>query len=193
VPRERRQPVAAELDYSETVFVDDRETNELRIFTPRTEFEFAGHPMVGTAWLLAESGDPPEALRPPAGEVAVRRDGGMTWISGRPEWLPTGELIEVGAPEEIEAMQPPATGDFYYWAWADEAAGEIRARCFAPDVGIPEDPATGSAVIALCGDLGRPIRVIQGQGSELHARPLDGGMAEVGGRVVLDGRREFEL
>ncbi len=193
IPPERRQAIAAELDYSETVFVDDRATGELRIFTPRIEFDFAGHPMVGTAWLLAETGAPPEALRPPAGEVGVRRDGELTWISGRPEWLPTGELIERPSAEEIDAMEPPDSGDFYYWAWSDEAAGEIRARCFAPDVGIVEDEATGSAVLALSGRLGRAITVRQGEGSELRARPLDGGRAEVGGRVALDTERDWPL
>ena len=43
-----------------------------RIFTPGLELPFAGHPTVGTAWLLARGGEAVEALRPPAGEVAVR-------------------------------------------------------------------------------------------------------------------------
>ncbi len=75
VPAERRQAVAAELGYSETVFVDDRERGECRIFTPGSELGFAGHPSVGTAWLLAREGEEVGALRPPAGEVAVRFEG----------------------------------------------------------------------------------------------------------------------
>jgi predicted PhzF superfamily epimerase YddE/YHI9 len=63
-----RQPVAAELGFSETAFVDDRETGSMRIFTPGTELEFAGHPTIGAAWLLRETGTPVEALRPPAGD-----------------------------------------------------------------------------------------------------------------------------
>ncbi|MDX6350877.1 MAG: hypothetical protein QOF84_5667, partial [Streptomyces sp.] len=47
-----RQAIAAELGYSETVFIDDAERGEVRIFTPSVELPFAGHPLVGTAWRL---------------------------------------------------------------------------------------------------------------------------------------------
>jgi PhzF family phenazine biosynthesis protein len=50
VPRERRQAVAADLGLSETVFVDDADRGEIRIFTPAVELDFAGHPAAGTAW-----------------------------------------------------------------------------------------------------------------------------------------------
>ena len=71
--------MAAELGLSETVFVDDARQGVLRIFTPATELEFAGHPTVGSAWLLAREGEPVEVLRPPAGEVPVRyADGRRT-------------------------------------------------------------------------------------------------------------------
>ena len=40
---ERRQAVAADLGLSETVFVDDAERGEVRIFTPAVELDFAGH------------------------------------------------------------------------------------------------------------------------------------------------------
>ena len=56
-----RQAVAAALGFSETVFVDDRATGELRIFTPAVELPLAGHPLVGTSWLLGV-----DMLRPPA-------------------------------------------------------------------------------------------------------------------------------
>ena len=41
------------LGFSETVYVDDPDTGQLRIFTPAAELPFAGHPLVGTAWLLS--------------------------------------------------------------------------------------------------------------------------------------------
>ncbi|MGL5032203.1 MAG: PhzF family phenazine biosynthesis protein [Microcystaceae cyanobacterium] len=51
------QKVAAEINYSETVFVFPPETasatKRLRIFTPKAEIPFAGHPTVGTAFVLA--------------------------------------------------------------------------------------------------------------------------------------------
>jgi len=67
-----RQPIATELGFSETVFVDDIERGEIRLFTPLEELPLAGHPLVGTAWLLREAGRAPDVLRPPAGEVTVR-------------------------------------------------------------------------------------------------------------------------
>ena len=56
VAEAERQPIAAELGFSETVFVDDRERGEMRIFTPGVELPLAGHPLVGTAWLLRGRG-----------------------------------------------------------------------------------------------------------------------------------------
>ena len=57
----RMQQVARELNLSETVFVlppeDPRHTRKLRIFTPATELPFAGHPTVGTAFVLAATGE----------------------------------------------------------------------------------------------------------------------------------------
>ena len=76
VPPAARQAVAAELGFSETVFVDDAATGELRIHTPTVELPLAGHPLVGTAWLLAETGTPVDTLRPPAGDVPTWREGG---------------------------------------------------------------------------------------------------------------------
>jgi len=77
VPPAARQAVAADLGLSETVFVDDADVGELRIFTPTVEMPFAGHPTVGTAWLLAQERGPVASLRVPAGQLRVRyEDGG---------------------------------------------------------------------------------------------------------------------
>jgi predicted PhzF superfamily epimerase YddE/YHI9 len=195
VPEERRQAVATELGFSETVFVDDRERGELRIFTPAVEFPFAGHPLVGTAWLLAREGSPVDLLRPPAGEVGVRREDGVTFIEADPAWAPISEYVQLPHPARVGDLTeaPIDAGDVFAWAWIDEAAGTIRARCFAPAVGIAEDEATGSAVLALSARLGRKIVVHQGHGSVLVARPLPGGRAEVGGEVVVDEVRELPV
>lgn len=193
VAADRRQAVAAELGFSETVFVDDRERGELRIFTPAVEFPFAGHPLVGTAWLLAQEGPAPDALRPPAGQIGVRRVDGMTYIDADPDWAPISEYVQLPDPAQVSALTeaPIDAGDVYAWAWIDEAAGTIRARCFAPAVGITEDEATGSAALALSARLGREIVVHQGHGSVLVARPLPGSRAEVGGEVALDEVRDY--
>jgi predicted PhzF superfamily epimerase YddE/YHI9 len=194
VPAERRQAVAADLGFSETVFVDDPGSGACRIFTPGSELGFAGHPSVGTAWLLAREGGTIEALRPPAGEVDVRFEGELTFIVARPEWSPPWRFVQMADPAKIDALQgpPPGLDEVYCWAWEDEAAGSVRSRCFAIEDGVGEDEATGSAAIVLCAELGRPLTIHQGQGSLLHALPLgDGHRAEVGGRVVLDEVRVY--
>jgi trans-2,3-dihydro-3-hydroxyanthranilate isomerase len=56
IPEELLQPLARELNYSETVFVLPKEGEghaRIRIFTPTTEIPFAGHPTLGTAFVLA--------------------------------------------------------------------------------------------------------------------------------------------
>lgn len=195
VPAERRQAVAQELGFSETVFVDDPARARCRIFTPGMELPFAGHPMVGTAWLLAREGEPPEQLRPPAGVVDVRREGELTFVAAKAEWSPPWELIEGGSAAAVAAMtEPPASGGDlpFCWAWEDEPAGRVRARCWSlEDIG--EDEATGSAAIMLAVALDRPVTIHQGEGSLLLAAPLSEGRAEVGGRVVLDEVRDFPI
>jgi predicted PhzF superfamily epimerase YddE/YHI9 len=185
---DRRQAVAGELGFSETVFVDDRGSGRCRIFTPGLELPFAGHPMVGTAWLLEREGHPADRLRPPAGEVEVRREGELTFVAARAEWSPAWELIQLSDAASVTDLcePPPRKGLPYLWAWENEPAGEVRSRCFSLEDGIGEDEATGSAAIMLCAELGRPLTIHQGQGSLLRARPLGEGRAEVGGRVVLD-------
>jgi predicted PhzF superfamily epimerase YddE/YHI9 len=193
VPEERRQAVAHELGFSETVFVEDPGEGRCRIFTPGLELPFAGHPAVGTAWLLEREGHPTAVLRPPAGEVAVRREGELTFVAARAEWSPPWALIQLSRPAEVEQLRGPPSGEElpYLWAWEDEAAGAVRSRCFSLEDGIGEDEATGSAAIVLSAELERDLTIHQGRGSVLHARYLGEGRAEVGGRVVLDELREL--
>lgn len=179
-----RQVMATHLGYAETVFVDDPSQGRIAIYTPSVELPFAGHPTVGTAWLLIKEGHPIDALRPPAGKVPVRREGEMTWVAGRPEWCPPWELRQFDSPGDVEALSPIHGGWIYAWAWIDEAEGLIRARCFVSEGGIEEDEATGSAALPLCAQLGREIEVRQGLGSIIWARPLDDGLVEIGGLVV---------
>lgn len=188
VPVAERQAVAHELGFSETVFVDDRERGEMRIFTPELELPLAGHPLVGTAWLLREQSVAVQALRPPAGEVAVRFDGELTWTAAEPGWAPPFEFERADSAAEVEALAegPSGRGMVGVWAWLDEGAGLIRERVFVPDAGVPEDEATGSAAMRLAATLGREIEIRQGKGSVIHARPLADGRVEIGGRVVLD-------
>ncbi len=194
VPEEERQRVAADLGFAETVFVDDAERGEVRIFTPGTELPFAGHPLVGTAWLLAEEGTRVSVLRPPAGEVPVRFEDGLTFIIGRPEWAPSFQHIELGSPAEVEALEGPPDGHDLVgvWAWEDREAGVARVRVFAPRVGVVEDEATGSHAVGLAAWLGRRITIRQGQGSLILAEPQPDGSVEIGGRTELVETRDYE-
>jgi predicted PhzF superfamily epimerase YddE/YHI9 len=189
-----RQRVAADLGFSETVFVDDAKRGAIRIYTPAVELPFAGHPVVGTAWLLAREREPVEALRPPAGDVPVRVEKELTYAAGRPEWAPGIGFLQVGSPAEVEALRGPPEGadpEVGVWAWIDEPAGVVRERVFAPGYGIPEDEATGSAAISLAARLGRDLDIRQGRGSRILAHPIGDGMVEIAGRVELDEMREY--
>jgi predicted PhzF superfamily epimerase YddE/YHI9 len=188
---ERRQAVAADLGLSEIVFVDDAERGEIRIFSPTDELDFAGHPAVGAAWLLEGL----DALRPPAGKTVVSREGDVVYVAARPEWGPAHELMEVGSPGEVEALEgPPAGHDLAaVWAWIDESAGTMRARVFPVGIGIAEDEATGSAATKLCALAGRPIDIRQGRGSRILARPAAEGLVEIGGRSTIDDVLDYAL
>lgn len=191
VDRGERQRIAAELGFSETVFVDDRAGGALHIYTPAIELPFAGHPLVGTAWLLAKEGGL-AALHPPAGEVPVRQAEGATYIAAPAAWAPPFVYRQLGSPSEVRALSTSTQdADLYAWSWIDEAAGTIRARAFVPAAGIAEDEATGSAALALCAQLNRPVTIHQGHGSVLACRPVENGRIEVGGRVVLDEVRKY--
>ena len=63
VAEEHRQAVAADLGFAETVFVDDASEGRVAIHTPSEELDFAGHPMIGTAWLLAREREPIDRLQ----------------------------------------------------------------------------------------------------------------------------------
>ena len=189
-----RQRIAADLGFSETVFVDDLPTARLRIFTPTVELPLAGHPLVGTSWLLHRDGPAPTVLRPPAGEVPTWQDGDLTWIRARPATAPDFDLAQLDSAATVDALDgsPDGGGKTVAWAWMDEAGGTMRVRAFLPDLGVPEDEATGSAALLLCEAAGRPIEIRQGSASVIHARPADDGTVAVGGRVVSDERRAYD-
>lgn len=207
------QKIARELNLSETVFVLPAETPQgtrrLRIFTPGSELPFAGHPTVGTAFVLASIGEVP-----PIGErVRVVFEEGVgpvevliEFSDGRPVFsqLSAARMPEEGAPPSgtsdlaaVLSLEPSqildgerrprsfscgvpylfvtvrdlaALGEArvkidlwerYLSGYAapeiylltEMATGDVRARMFAPGIGIQEDAATGSAAAALAGYL----------------------------------------
>lgn len=190
--RKHEQEIAADLGFSETVFIDGVAGGvaKARIFTPTQELSFAGHPTVGLAAWLAAAGDDVKAITVPAGSVRVRVDGDRVFVTALPEWAPAFELNQLSSPEEVAAVDPDAYGAglHYVWAWLDESQRRVRARVFAPELGVREDEATGSAAVRLTAELGRDLTIVQGRGSILHThvRYL-GQQVEVGG-LVSDAR-----
>ncbi len=194
-----RQRIAADLGFSETVFVEDSAAGRIRIYTPTGELPFAGHPTVGTAWLLGEVGAAPAMLRVPAGEVPTWREGDVTWVRARAAWVRDIAVEQLPSPSDVEALDGPpgsvrlaADGDACYaWAWIDEGRGRVRSRFFVERRGVREDEATGAAAIVLAARLGRALEIDQGLGSRISTRIGDGGTTELGGRCALVERRDY--
>ena len=251
------QAIANEFNLSETTFVlppkDRSHTAEVRIFTPKFEMPFAGHPNVGTAFVVGRRGNAGDTLlfEEKAGLVPLDllHDGGAI-VGARltaPQLLKRGEDVsadivaaacglepgdieterhlpcvagcgtvfifaEVKTRQALEAAQP--RGDIFARHFpVDGATGihlylrdgidniDIRSRMFAPLHGVPEDPATGSANVALVGllasldpkpDLSLGLRIAQGVEMgrpsllEASAEKRGGNVVEtrIGGRCV---------
>jgi trans-2,3-dihydro-3-hydroxyanthranilate isomerase len=99
IPEETLQPLARELNLSETVYVYPAEKGghaRIRIFTPMDELPFAGHPVLGTAFVLAAPLQLPEiVLETAKGPIPVRLEReesriSFGWMS---QPVPTVELF----------------------------------------------------------------------------------------------------
>jgi trans-2,3-dihydro-3-hydroxyanthranilate isomerase len=226
------QEIAAGLGFSETVFLDcTRPVPLARIFTPTAEIPFAGHPLVGAAWVLGAMG-PWRRVACGIGEVPFSTEG-------------DGARIEVAASREVEEVSSSsaagaglggavrawmvrlplrylllelpsaaavgaASPDFERLAaesWEGtllfaRSAGMVKARFFAPALGVAEDPATGSAAVALASALAfageKEASLVIDQGEEVGAPSRislwwSGGMVTVGGTVRRDEVRALGL
>src|SRR6202046_2608862 len=107
VEPDQRQRLAAQLGYSETVFVDlpaaGSATAHARIYTPLTELPFAGHPTVGASWWLRAAGTPIRTLQVPAGVGQVSYDDDVTAISARSEWAPGFAVHDLESLDDLAA------------------------------------------------------------------------------------------
>lgn len=224
---EAMQAVANEFNLPETVFVLPPEEGahraRCRIFTPKRELPFAGHPTVGTAVLLAvldggkarefvleetvgpircrvtprEGGGeasftlpvlPSQVSAPPpnatiaaalgldAGDIGSGDLAPSAWSAGNPFlFVPLRDLDAVRrASPDLAAFRALAStfpGMFVFSRETAEKGHDFHARMFAPAMGIVEDPATGSAVAAFAGLLGR----FGGYGDGDHAVAIEQG------------------
>jgi len=248
------QQVAREMNLSETTFVfppSHPDANfDVRIFTPGKEIPFAGHPTLGTAFILMHAGLIPSSknkliLNFKAGLISVQQKEDGIFLMKTPggkilqtlsntkkvadtlgvklnhiepnlpiQTVTTGfpgllvPITSLGAMKGIlldlvllKPLLKEAKADMIYPFTRQtlDQENSIHARGFAPFIGIPEDPGTGSVASALGYYLNKKNsqekRIIIEQGYEMK-RPsniivkideVKGGTNEirVGGRVRL--------
>ncbi|CAD0007093.1 PhzF family phenazine biosynthesis protein [Flavobacterium chungangense] len=85
---EEMQKIAREINFAESTFVTklDKENNkaEIKIFTPAHEMQFAGHPIIGTSWVLMNKifENSPEniKLNVPIGPIAINQSQDLIWL-----------------------------------------------------------------------------------------------------------------
>lgn len=134
--------IAAEFNYSETTFVlpptDPANTASVRIFTPVAELPFAGHPNVGTAFVLARRGEVFGKDLRKASELCFEEQAGLVRLSLLREATRSDEAgVCVGA--VLTAPQPFST--------SGTVAREEAAACCGLD---PAD-LLGDAIIGSTG------------------------------------------
>ncbi len=228
------QKIATDLGFSETVFIEweEGEAPFVRIFTPADELPFAGHPLVGAAWVLTVMGPGDmDALRYRDGVATLHREGDLMWIQVKMdgEVAPRGDVAEflaragiVPVVEEDRVMLPKEYVIARLPTFDDVAAIEpdmevlaerfgtlvyardgdhVRARFFAPDTAVPEDPATGSAAVGLAtllaaagepeGRLSIDQGIEMGWPSRIELRWSEGS-ASIGGTVVREEVRMLD-
>lgn len=247
------QEIAKELNLSETVFVVPSTRSDcvsgIRIFTPKKEIPFAGHPTLGAGFILWDEGKIPGhandfAVEEAIGPVSIRIEPGpnpMFWLrtpeirEGRKferavcaKALGLGlddlldiepQLLSAGNPSVFIALKNRDSVDrsvldshgssliksgsqepMCFFVFTPTSTGAY-SRMFAPDYGILEDPATGSATGPLVFYMikhglasnfyGQGFTseqgVKMGRKSLLHVKGFDNGGKqgfEVGGNVV---------
>lgn len=218
------QQTATDLGFSETIFIDWRNLGvpKVRIFTPARELPFAGHPLVGAAYVLNELGPGGcDQIECGIGTVSIGMDPERAWFEtslDQPVRMvpPTHgakaanvvempipyTLLEYGLGYEIEELDSEAEWPGMCYAWAATGENSVKARFFARDAGVVEDPATGSAATALAavlqsrGQLANGRTIYQGEEvgfpSQIDAAWADG-RVKIIGSVEKDEVRELDV
>lgn len=100
---EQMQQMAREINFAESTFVTklDKTNNkaEIRIFTPAHEMQFAGHPIIGTSWVLINKifdNSPNEIkLEVPIGPIAINKSDDLIWLkAAQPKFWDTFSKID---------------------------------------------------------------------------------------------------
>jgi trans-2,3-dihydro-3-hydroxyanthranilate isomerase len=261
---DQMQRIAKEINYSETTFITSTNLRDggydVRIFTPKKELPFAGHPTLGTAYIIQKTiiNKPTETvnLNLKVGQIPVtwQNRGEADEVLWMRQNQPTfHQILEASALvpvlnldlDEIDSrfpIQEVSTGipfiivplkthdslkriqinrDKYFELVENTQSKEILVFCpetyapendlsvrvFAEYLGIPEDPATGSANGCLAGYLvehsyfgEKPVDVRVEQGYEIGRPSLlllkaqksgDSIEVSVGGKVVMVAKGEF--
>lgn len=187
IDSKERQQIATKLGYSESVFINNLSLGNVSIFNPQEEVPFAGHAMVGTAWLINKlRNNRIDSLMCSGGFIKTWRDKDKTWIRASLRMMPAWQYEQLKNATEVESLSSTVNlskEHTFVWAWENEKKGLIRARTFAPDWGIPEDEANGSGSMKLAATLGRSIEIMHGKGSIIYAMPWKSDFADLGGRV----------
>ncbi len=199
-------------------FVKKGTRYEIRWFTPRVEIELAGHPTLAAAYVIFNYLDRKAdkiSFSSKSGELVVTREGDMikmNFPAMEPVEADNNELLNRAlglkpvelyrtrdymavyrSQDEVLSIRP----DFGLLGQLDclgiivSAPGEeadFVSRCFAPSVGINEDPVTGSAHSTLV-----PYWAKRLKKDKLHARQLSRRGGELfcrylGGRVEISGK-----
>jgi predicted PhzF superfamily epimerase YddE/YHI9 len=213
------QTVAAEMNLAETAFAvrRDEETYDLRWFTPTVEVPLCGHATLATVHLLGR----PTRFRTLSGELActIGEDGliemdfpadppvelarpaslgpDVRWFGrGRSygiAMLPDAAAVRSLVPD-LRAITGLSESALIVTAAGDRPGFDFVSRFFAPKLGVPEDPVTGSAHCTLAPfwapRLGRERLVgeqASARGGTVHMR-IDGARVVLGGRGVTISR-----
>lgn len=109
------QEITREINFAESTFVTaldtENKTANVRIFTPASEMQFAGHPVIGTSWVILnklwESNSSEITLNVAVGPIAVKEISDQLWLkAAQPEFL------DVFMKEDFAAFSNLSTTDF---------------------------------------------------------------------------------
>lgn len=226
------QKIAREMNLAETTFVlpseDPTCAARVRIFTPRKEMTFAGHPTIGTSFVLLDEHRLPQgcesfSLEEKVGPIQIWVENGvppMIWLRTPPILegrlyerslcahalgLEPADLLDVspqilnaGNPtlliplkdegavdrawldtQEMRSLRHGEAEPFCVFVFSQTREGAY-SRMFAPEYGIPEDPATGSSTGPLAAFMIKhgllagvaDTRIISEQGTKMGRRSL---------------------